>query len=194
MTIARRMNKARVGHKAITLYAIIVIGALFAPSARAESPNEKLVKFCQANLGQKVGGGECADLANNALLAAGAKPQRAYPDAPKEGDYVWGKLVASVEVTKGGRKVEGKLADAQAGDIIQYRDAAFKGNLQGRKYTSKATHHTAVLMAIAANGRDLKVCEQNRSGKKIVSIAEVRLGDLKEGWVRIYQPEAGWGE
>lgn len=179
-----------INFSAFSAACFVVAYVVAAGSASAASPNEEVARFCQANLGQKVGSGECADLATLALRAAGGKTPRDFQDHPGAGDYVWGELVAAVEVANGKRKLEGRLAAVQAGDIIQYRDAVFKGKFPGGTYTAKAAHHTSVLMAVAPNGRDLKVWEQNRSGQKIVSVAEVRLGDLKEGWVRIYRPSA----
>src|SRR5687768_10005145 len=72
------------------------VPAVVAPAATmlVQTPtiNEKVAAYLDAHLGQRVGGGECAHAATEALRAAGARFIRP-ADAPKPGDYVWGSLV-----------------------------------------------------------------------------------------------------
>jgi len=67
--------------------------------------NQKIVQFCQENLGKKIGTGECYALANQALINTGGQANRPpgakrhyYKDNPGKRDYVWGRLVLIVEV------------------------------------------------------------------------------------------------
>ncbi len=149
--------------------------------------NAKVVAFCEKNLNEKVGDGECAALAAQALRAAGARGRNG--DNPRKDDYVWGKEIFVLEYDSQGLKATGKYEGIQPGDIIQYRDAVFKGR-KGSKgtYSSSAPHHTAIVYKVGAKGHELKILEQNANGRKTVAEASLRLDDLKEGWIRIYHP------
>src|SRR4051812_24670977 len=73
-----------------------------------------MIAFCIAHLHQKVGGGECAHLADEALRTAGATfaPQ----DPQHNGNYVWGAFVTGVS-----RGHDSKpTARCQLGDVIQF--------------------------------------------------------------------------
>ena len=87
---------------------------------------EKVVKFCKEHKGEMVGDGECGTLAQAALREAGAKPVNEFAENPGPGDYAWGELVFVLEVKDGKRKREPADAKAKPGDVIQYRDAAFR--------------------------------------------------------------------
>jgi hypothetical protein len=92
------------------------------------SLGNRVVAFCRAHLGQKVGNGECAGLAYQALKSAGAAP-RGGPDYPGKGDYVWGRQVVLVESSPSGPKLTGAFSQIQPGDIMQYRDVRFDGSM-----------------------------------------------------------------
>jgi hypothetical protein len=144
---------------------------------------EKVVKFCKEHKGQTVGDGECGTLAQAALREAGARPVNEFAENPGPGDYVWGELVFVLEVAGGKRKKDPADAKAKPGDVIQYRDAAF------RKGGGVAVfpHHTAVVAEVKANG-DLVVYEQNNLGKKEVTQGTLGPGGLAAGWIRVYRP------
>lgn len=153
-----------------------------------ESFNAKVVAFCERNLNEKVGDGECAALAAQALRFAGARGRNG--DNPGKEDYVWGKEIFVLEHESQGLKTTGKFEAIQPGDIIQYRDAVFKGKKNKGTYNSSAPHHTAIVYKVNAKGRELKILEQNANGRKTVAEAALHLDDLKEGWIRIYHPVA----
>jgi hypothetical protein len=146
---------------------------------------EKVVKYCKEHKGQMVGDGECGTLAQSALQEAGAKPVNEFAESPGPGDFAWGELVFVLEM-KGGKRVR-EPADAKAGpgDVIQYRDAAF------RKGGGIAVfpHHTAIVAEVKSNG-DLVVYEQNNLGKKEVTQGTLSPGSLAGGWIRVYRPVA----
>ena len=175
---------------------LILIAALLglASAASAEPPtlNEKVVKFCKDKMGEKVGGGECAHLAEAALQYAGAKPRPAFKDYPKEGDYVWGKLAYTLEIKDDSQKeTTVPKTSVEPGDIIQFRNARFEGkNLRGGGGTYFITcgHHTSIVVNVKKEDNILTVLEQNVGGKKIVVESTYRLSDLKTGWLRIYRP------
>ena len=152
------------------------------PAAGKQSLGDKVIDFCKAHLEKKVGNGECAGLATQALIAAGAK-RRGGPDSPGEGDYVWGKQVYMIEATPTGPKETGKLSNVRPGDIMQYRDVRF-GEKGGFK------HHTAIVAEVLLDKGRVKVYQQNVAGKRFVTEGEPYLNRLAAGWIHIYRPIA----
>ena len=105
-------------------------------------------------------------------------------DDPNKGDYVWGKLVFTYEA---GSKPAGTVADVKPGDVIQFRDAKWVTRAGNRTTTTTAPHHTAVVTAVDRDTGLLKILHQNHQGKRYVIEGVLPLGDLKQGWVRIYE-------
>jgi hypothetical protein len=110
----------------------------------AASLGDKIVAFARAQLGRQVGDGECYDLADLALLHAGAKSAPAYGEITGDADYVWGQPVA--------------LRDAQPGDIVQFHNFSLKTTITGtvmspyggygtsqRWETDEREHHTSIV-------------------------------------------------
>jgi hypothetical protein len=151
----------------------------------AAALGEKVVKFCKDNKGKMVGDGECGTLAQAAIREAGGKRVDEFAESPGPGDYAWGELVFVLEVKDGKRKREPADAKARPGDVIQFRDAAF------RKGGGIAIfpHHTAIVAEVKANG-DLVVYEQNMLGKKEVTQGTLTMAGMAGGWIRVYRPVA----
>jgi hypothetical protein len=166
-----------------TLWGVIAWGD--APS----TTNDKIVKFCKDHLGKKVGGGECTHLAEAALKHAGAKLRTAFKECPNRGDYVWGELVYALESKENTQKeMKVPRMSIQPGDVIQLRDAQFKGrNLRGQRYEMTYPHHTAIVLALKENNV-ITVLEQNVNGMRKVMKSTYQLADLKTGWIRVYRP------
>lgn len=144
---------------------------------------DKVAEFCKAHKGEQVGDGECASLATAALKAAGAAGRG--PDDPKPGDYTWGKLVFTLEA---GSKPVGKLADVKPGDVLQFRDAKWVTRVGNVISTTYSPHHTGVVTAVDKDAGVIRYLHQNHSGKRYVVDGTLRLRDVKEGWVRVYEP------
>ncbi len=163
----------------IVLVSVLVLAA-GAPAGDAPSLGDKVVAFCKAHLDKKVGNGQCAGLAAQALKAAGAR-ERGGPDAPNPGDYVWGKQVYLIEGAPSGPKETGKLSAVRPGDIMQYRDVKFgdKGHF---------AHHTAVVAEVDAEAGKIKIYQQNAGGKQFVTEGHPRLDHVSAGWIRFYRP------
>src|SRR5262249_44727654 len=123
-----------------------VAAALVAPSLTL---GQKMANFLQSRLGTRVGGGECAHLAMEALRAAGADFTRTQPAGPS--DYVWTSNGAA-RLTNGSQ-VAGKRF--QVGDIIQYENARFSAG-----GVRSLPHHTQVVAAVDAAGRITRVYEE----------------------------------
>ncbi len=123
---------------------------------------KKVVEFATKKIGQKVGSGECFDLADEALTKAGGKTASDYGKITRTADYVWGGLVAN--------------ATAQPGDILQFKNYKLKITTttstkasHGKDFEFEYTwtdektlsrpHHTAV---VTKNGsKKFEILEQN---------------------------------
>ena len=71
--------------------------------------NSDVVQFARTNLNRRVGRrGECFDLADRALRAAGALSADHYGAITRDADYVWGLRVM--------------LSSVRPGDIVQFRN------------------------------------------------------------------------
>ncbi len=150
-----------------------------------DSIQSKVVSFSKSKVGQKVGTGECFDLADQALKHAGAKSAEDYGKVTANADYVWGSKVA--------------VEKALAGDVIQFRN--YKSDVTKEKAVSLVfsggeeityyqnlpgaaiigyDHHTSVASTAIVRG-SLTVLEQNvdRTGngtkEKIVRARELYL-------------------
>ncbi len=129
----------------------------------ALSAGQKIVTFARGKMRQQVGRGECYDLADQALRRAGVKSAPDFGSVTDDADYVWG------------TEIDPK--DAEAGDIVQFRDFTITtetvtvtrttkkdGGWTETTKTSTETvdrpHHTAVVESNDGDGR-LTILEQN---------------------------------
>lgn len=131
----------------------------------------QVLSFARGKMGKKVGSGECWDLADQALEAAGAKCSHDYGAVGADTDYKWGTSV--------------QLAGAQAGDVIQYRDFKWvrrvthaNGAWEENEFTYP--HHTAILGNKKQGSSDIwDVYEQNIKQKRTVQKNEVYLANTE---------------
>jgi hypothetical protein len=171
----------------VAIKVFLLLASLWAHSLSGQETNlnARIVQFCRSHLGQEVGDGECYSLAKHAFKDAGLAGGR-QPENPNHGDFVWGRLVLYLQGTGGDPVAQGKMEAIMPGDVIQFRDAVFKG----KKRSERFPHHTAVVVAVGDNGREVKLLQQNFGGKKFVTELNLHLTDLKAGWIRVYQPAA----
>ena len=121
--------------------------------------NDDVLSWARGRLGQRVGRGECFDLADQALRAAGAKSAADYGPVTATTDYIWGSAV--------------QFSSAQAGDVIQFRNyrctitTTTRRDYSGGGFdestetqTQERPHHTAILQSVGSNGQ-LTILEQN---------------------------------
>jgi hypothetical protein len=148
-----------------------------------------ILAFCRDNVGKKIGIGQCASLAEEALKDAGAAP-RAATDWPEEGDYVWGDPVAFIEAGFTGPKGVQDLQKVEPGDIVQFHHVRFSGFYHGQEgvYHYEARHHTAVVESVDPAHRTITVLHQNWNGQQLVRRQTLSLRGLGSGWLRIYHP------
>ena len=147
--------------------------------------NAEVAEFARSHLGQPVGNGICTTLAIEALRASGA---RRFPMNDPAGEYVWGEPVPNVR-------------DVLPGDILQFRDAEFRGSRyigNNRRETWRETypHHTAIVVRTEDKGRIITICHQNVTlqGEDPAKVGQVREAILrmntlqKGGQIRAYRP------
>ncbi len=168
------------------LSAVLLLGADTSKGPAVPEVNKKVLAFVEAQLGKQVGDGECATLVVRALQAADVPPS-SYSFRGRE--YVWGELVRTVTA---GTNLTGP---ALPGDILQFRDAIFKGRTRRGTYEAGYPHHTAIVAAVKNDGKVLEILHQNVGGPddkegRVVQRATLRFDDLqKGGWVKIYRPQ-----
>jgi hypothetical protein len=149
--------------------------------------NGHLLAFCQERIGRRVGRGQCADLPWEGLSAFGG--QVPPPDPTFNADYVWGRLVCSLEggvnvpeVTAGDRR------QILPGDVVQFRSVRLEGAVPGGTYYLEYPHHTAVVERVAEDGQECHILDQHVGGREYVERTVLRLQDLRRGWMRFYRP------
>jgi len=153
-----------------------------------------ILAFCQDSVGKRIGNGQCADLAAQALKNIGA-PLRAGADWPGEGDYVWGEPVAWVRAGFLGLKGDQELAHVEAGDIVQFHNTRFTGfdHSDAGIYRLEARHHTAVVESVDVARKSITVLHQNWNNQEIVRRETLFLRGMTRGWLRFYHPTPATG-
>jgi hypothetical protein len=156
--------------------------------ARAESINSRIVKFLEQQRGARVGGGECAHAASEALRISGGEFVAADlgKDTPAKGDYVWGKLIKHLSCQDDQWKDSHPAAKVLPGDIVQYGDARFVDG----KSTWTLPHHTSIVAAVDPDGMPTLVYQQNANHVRTVEKDRIDFTKLAGGWVRIYRPQS----
>lgn len=129
--------------------------------------NRQVVAFAKSKLGQKVGAGECWDLAAQALEGIGAK---------WNGAYVFGQAVNY------------RTACVYPGDIVQFEGVVLAYDQDGMRVEEQMSHHTAIVVEVKGPG-DYVIADQNSgaAGKK-VALAPLRLATVRKGQLTIYRP------
>ena len=144
---------------------IVVCICLLLTSIFNEVPpvNQKIVGFVKSKEGKQIDRGECWDLARAALDDAGA---------------VW------TSPYNFGSAYDFKSSEILPGDIIQFENVVFKGEL----YSMSMPHHTAVVIEVISP-LFLKLAHQNFAGKRTVQFTEVNFNDLKKGKAQFFRPK-----
>ncbi|HUQ71884.1 MAG TPA: hypothetical protein VM165_20300 [Planctomycetaceae bacterium] len=162
---------------------LLVLGLLGLP-ASGQTVGSNMVSFLNGKVGVRVGGGECAHMATEALRVSGGEfvPSDLGVDSPSSGDYVWGDLVTVISYASKKWTDSSPANKCQVGDIIQYGSAKF-----GK--TSFPSKHTSVVTAVdATKSRPTAVLQQNFGGVRTVKAATINVTGLTAGWIRIYRP------
>jgi hypothetical protein len=172
-------------HRLLVLTTVFLLAADAPKEAETPELNKKVVTFARERLGEKVGDGECAILAVQALRHAGAQGLAFAED----GSYVWGKLVRTVTP---GANLTGEVLP---GDILQFRDAVLAGRVGDSTFEASYPHHTSIVEAVKADGKVVELLHQNfgevraKDGdRRKVQRTTLSFEDLKKGSVKIYRP------
>ncbi|GAB4021218.1 hypothetical protein [Spirosoma koreense] len=123
--------------------------------------------FAAARTGTQVKRGECWDLAEEALKAAGARTSNdimGSRNVTATADYRWGTAI--------------QIMDVEPGDIIQFRNyiAKVTGD-DGSWQTEKRPHHTAIVAGVypVIGAKVVLVYEQNVNGSRDVQLNTLYL-------------------
>jgi hypothetical protein len=131
--------------------------------------NKRIIQYVNQHVDQKIGRGECWDLAAAALNSAGA---------------VWnqGQIF--------GKKINYQAGECLSpGDIIQFENVNLSYEKNNSQYTESYIHHTAIIHAIGTNGA-LMIAQQNTSdhGRR-VSLDSFNFNHVKSGSIFIFRAQ-----
>lgn len=145
-----------------------------------------------AKRGTRVGGGECFDLADQALRAGNYKSAADFGTVAPDADYVWGTR-------------ESNTANWRPGYIVQFSSYVQTVERDNPRETTTSTqerpHHTAVIQSVNADG-SVTVLEQNApTGSAVIgttlflSSSSSTDGDTSisvsvSGTIKVYAPQA----
>lgn len=136
---------------------------LMAAWLQPASVADKIVAYSKQQMGKKVGHGECWDLAQAALDAAGASWKAPF-------DF--------------GDKIDYKKTDLQPADIMQFSNVSFSFP----HGTMSFPQHTAIVYK--ANKHMVTVFQQNFNKKRYVDTLTINLDQMKKGRLEVYRPKA----
>jgi hypothetical protein len=141
------------------------------------SIGDQVAAYAAAHLGERIGGGECAHLAVEALRTSGAR--FAWLTGPTA-NYAWGQLLTRVTGTTHGAVFSKPAVVCRPGDIIQFVSTRFSDGMW-------ANHHTAIVAAVDGAGRPTAVYQQNFNGVRVITEESLDLSRLTSGFVKIYR-------
>ena len=166
--------------------ALVIWGVSSLP-AEAQTIGSSMVTFLNGKLSTRLGGGECAHLATEALRVSGGEffATDLGADSPAAGDSVWGTLVTTISIVSTKWNDSTPASACLVGDIIQYGTNTKIGTAT---YTAR---HTSVVQTVnTTTNRPTAVYQQNFGGVRTVKSATINVTTLTAGWIRIYRPKA----
>jgi hypothetical protein len=155
-------------HLGIAILISFVVGTAALPQGSQLPPlNQKVLEFVEANMGKKVGRGECWDLASEALQHAGAV---------WDGKYTFG------------RCIDPTREEVLPGDIAQFENVYVKDRTGNVLREERMAKHTAVIHEVHEPGI-FTLAHQNTdvTGKK-VGKSRFLMKSVVRGKVLIYRP------
>lgn len=167
-----------------TLGAPAQSGAVQTSSGTPPKDGKAVLDYARGKEGEKVGRGECFDLADEALKNNGFKTASDYGRVTRDGDYKWGKPVP--------------LNDSKPGDVLQFRNYENKTTQEDGSWESQSRpHHTAIVVANDGKGH-ITILEQNAPEGSPVTERTINVGNGKgengetsktTGKIWAYRPE-----
>ncbi|MBS0000028.1 MAG: hypothetical protein KFF73_13700 [Cyclobacteriaceae bacterium] len=155
---------------------IILLCWFLLPVVSAQNPlpliNQRIMNYLENVMGSQVGRGECWDLADEALVTAGAR----FDKTSEKTLYIFG------------REYNPRDENILPGDIIQFKKVVVKYQQGNRIMTETLAHHTAIVYEVL-NSRKIKLAHQNtsRTGRK-VGISGIDLDTVQKGRLYFYRP------
>jgi len=152
-------------------------------SANAQSIGDNMISYLNGTLATRVGGGECDQMATEALRVAGGEfvPSDLGDDFPSTGDKVWGTLVTVISNQNNTWSDSNPGNTCLPGDVIQFGSAVLGT-------TSYPQQFTCVVAAVDTSGRPTSIYQQNFNNNRVVQQATFDATQLNNGWLRIYRP------
>lgn len=151
-----------------------------------EKYGEYVASWCENKQGQKVGSGECWDLAHDALQKGCGK--HAFVSDGYNHGYMMIEIIGS---SQGPQFTPAPISDEiRRGDILQFKSCVFK--YPNSMVSYGAPDHTAVVLE-NRDGQVLEIIHQNVNGVKLVQKGEVDLSGFNDGEIKVFRPmDADW--
>jgi hypothetical protein len=142
--------------------------------------HEDVLRFARTNLNKKVGRGQCFDLVDQALRAAGAASAADYGPVGRNADYEWGLGVM--------------VGSVRPGDIVQFRNYRVDFETEaGTGYETRGAPNHSAIVASVGEGGVIEVFEQNVYGVQLVKRNTLyfvgREGVRISGSFRYFRPQ-----
>lgn len=143
----------------------------------------QVVAFARQKIGDRVGSGECFDLADRALRDAGANSAADFGQVTPNGNYRWGTSI--------------NLSQLRPGDIIQFRNYRYVRRIteadgSWAEDEQERPHHTAIVDSIDGGGcRDSVGAERTR-GIRGDSMSALFFQFTNEQWRHTNKHNSAW--
>jgi hypothetical protein len=139
---------------------------------RIPDVNKKVIEYVRQVIGERIGRGECWDLADQALTFAGAQ----FDKSSRKTIYIFGKLY------------DPEKEAIYPGDLIQFEGVAVSYKRGNMTYTENYKHHTAIVYQVNPD-KSLQLAHQNTSfGGRKVELSDLDLNNVKKGKLYFYHP------
>jgi hypothetical protein len=129
--------------------------------------NQRIVAFVREHIGERVGRGECWDLAAEALNAAGAR---------WDGDYGFG------------REVDPDREPVLPGDIVQFEGVEFRWEEGRDVHSVRMPHHTAVVLEVRAPGAFVAAQQNTQETGRKTGTGDLVLSRRIKGKISFFRP------
>ncbi len=129
--------------------------------------NQAVAAFVRAHAGERVGRGECWDLAAEALDAAGAE---------WDGAYGYGTAINPMKDC------------VYPGDIIHFTNTTFRHYENGATRVDRMDNHTAVIMEVRERGVFSLGHQNTQATGRKVGFSEIDLRHIVGGKYVVYRP------
>ena len=138
-----------------------------APAVTVPEVNQHVVNYVNGQIGNKVGRGECWDLAAEALNTAHAN---------WDGQYGFGTVV------------DWRKEEVMPGDIVQFENVFVEHRIEGGTVREQYGIHTAVVVEVHGRGSYVLAHQNVQPVGKKVGTAPLLMSEVRSGKLRFYRP------